>query len=131
MTTLQTLMDEKVKAHGEELEYFRKHQAIFEAALREVLPLNPVRIKAYSRYLMLGITGDKKVLEKVFTALRTAGLNRPENPPEKDSPNWSGFFSKDGADVWVDFTSTVCRRVRTGVQMVEQDVYEIVCGEAS
>lgn len=75
-------------------------------------------------------TGDKRKLDAVLSLVRFAGftLDDPKPPGPKDT-SWSCYATHPGLTVriWVYFTSSVCKRVKIGTKMVEQDIYEIGC----
>lgn len=76
------------------------------------------------------IAGDSHDLAKAIRAVRTRGYTTNWSPPKENDPSWSGFYNKeDGPEVYISFTSKVCRRVKIGTKTVEQDVYEIQCGD--
>jgi hypothetical protein len=82
--------------------------------------------------LDINFTGDAHKLAAVVRILRVAGFT--SNNPDKPKPNqtgWYSWFRKEGVDIeiWLNFSSSVCRRVKVGTKMVEQDIYETVCGE--
>ena len=77
--------------------------------------------------------GDGDRLAEVWGLLRRAGWKLGTNPPKKGDTSFSGIWSHQSdhrlADLWMSFSSTVCRRVQVGVRMVEQPIYEVQCGE--
>lgn len=76
------------------------------------------------------VVGDVKLLGRVWGAFRRAGY-QSYSRPAKNEPSWSGWFHHDNAmGMYLSFTSTVCRRVKIGSQMVMQDVYSVECGGA-
>ena len=77
----------------------------------------------------LKFAGDKHTLDGIFRALRRIGY-KPDRRPKSDKIDYfTSFFRHDNHDmkVWLNFVSTVCKKVKVGTEMVEQDVYEIVC----
>lgn len=77
----------------------------------------------------LTFTGDGSRLSEVWKALREAGY-KPDNRPKKgDSTFYTHWRLEDCAIIWLNFSSSVCRRVKVGTKMVEQDVFEVQCGE--
>lgn len=77
----------------------------------------------------LSYAGDKHVLEGVFAALRQLGYKPSSRPKDEKMTSFSCWFDHDEESLrlWLSFSSTVCKRVKVGTKMVEQDVYEIVC----
>lgn len=87
--------------------------------------------------LYVAAHGDKKRLADVIRVLRTNGWNTGTKPAE-GSPEYRAVFNIEPTEdaplapsgsVQLSFTSSVCRRVRVGTQMVEQDIYEVRCGD--
>ena len=85
--------------------------------------------------LDLNFSGDKHTLQGIFAALRNAGYIPSSRPKDEKLVDFSCWWDKDGAPfdkknqmrLWINFTSTSCKRVKVGTKMVEQDVYDIVC----
>jgi len=119
--------------------YLDTHAAVFTPVIEALERFEP-RITCDSNSLDIALTGDKHVLEAVWGILRRNGYNIlvETDRPKPNSPTYSQFFYREGeghdhsldrARIWLTYTSTVCRRVKVGTKMVEQDVYETVCGE--
>lgn len=80
------------------------------------------------------LAGGKDDLTTLFKALAAAGYRTNSTRPEANSPSWYGYFESEDQTqfkIWVNFSSTVCKRVKIGTWMVEQDVYEISCGDSA
>lgn len=77
--------------------------------------------------------GDAHRLAAVVRILRTSGFNTYTERPKQGDTSWSAFFEHPdcGTKVYLYFSSSVCRRVKVGTKMVEQDVYETQCGDIS
>lgn len=77
----------------------------------------------------IAITGDYAVLKAIFHAFRTLGYEPSDRPKEEKMSSFSTYF--EGPDhecrFWLNFSSTLCKRVKIGTKMVEQPVYETVC----
>lgn len=82
-------------------------------------------------YVMVQATGDKTKLEQSFRILRSAGFNFNAARPKKGDSQWYAFFthSESETKIFFQFTSSVCKRVKVGTKMVEQDIYETQCGD--
>lgn len=80
-------------------------------------------------------SGDIEKLKQVWALLRISGFGLPNGAkrPQANEPDWQGWFHNETCEwkIWVNFASTVCTRVKVGTEMVEQDVYEVRCGEMS
>ena len=75
----------------------------------------------------ISIMGTRADLDIMFGLLRRAGLTPQSRPQEKQSTYATHWTWEDGNHVWISFCSTSCRRVKTGTEMKEVDVYEMVC----
>ena len=82
-----------------------------------------------SKCVDLSHSGDKLVLEGVFRALRKLGYE-PDKRPEANESYFTTFWNRPGTTlrVYTRFSSTVCKRVKIGTKMVEQDIFETRCG---
>ena len=83
----------------------------------------------FSGDLNVRVSGDSAKLISVIRVLRTNGFKTDEPALQKNKSYWSANYYKDGFElpVWLSFSSTVCRTVKVGTKMVEQDVYEVQC----
>jgi len=80
-------------------------------------------------WIFLSFAGDGPKLAEVWGLLRRAGYNTRERPKKGDT-SFSGFWTHEAhSQIYMNFTSSVCRRVKVGTRMVEQDIYETQCGE--
>lgn len=79
----------------------------------------------------VSFTGDAKKLAAVVTILRGSGFNTTAARPKKGDTSWSAYYNHPDCEtkVWLYFTSSVCKRVKVGTKMVEQDVFEVQCGD--
>jgi len=74
-------------------------------------------------------TGDGHKLAEVWKALRQAGYETTARPKKGDSTFYAHWNLEGYSTIWMNFSSSVCRRVQVGTQMVEQPIYEVQCGE--
>lgn len=81
-----------------------------------------------SNYLYVPVTGDKAKLAQAIRILRTAGLVS-ENKPKPNQPSFQSFYEDAGKTrkVYLNFTSSVCKRVQVGTKMEEVPVYQVKC----
>lgn len=82
------------------------------------------------RDINLSFSGDKAKLTSVIRILRTNGFDPDAEAPKANSNYWSAYFTNaedSRIQFWISFSSTVCRMVKVGTKMVEQDVYEVQC----
>lgn len=80
--------------------------------------------------LDIRLVGDRVKLAGAVRVLRTSGFTFPAaSRPKKGDTAWHQFFTHPDCpiQVWFNFSSSVCRRVQTGVTMVEQPVFDTVC----
>ncbi len=86
-----------------------------------------------NQWVALRFTGDGVRLGAVWGELRRSSFV-PDGHPKKGDSSAYIFFrnNSDGEEylpIFLNFSSSVCRRVKVGTKTVEQDVYETVCGE--
>lgn len=81
----------------------------------------------------VNFTGDALRLQSVLRILTESGFTTTAESPKKGDTSWSAYFAHPDCEtkVWLYFTSSVCRRVKVGTKTVEQDVFEIVCGDCT
>lgn len=83
-------------------------------------------VDSYS--LNISIHGDKHVLIAAFSELRKLGYNTTKRPAANESYYSSRFEHEDFIlPVYFNFSSSACRRVKVGTEMVEKPIYETVC----
>jgi len=84
-------------------------------------------------YLSIDFAGDAKALADVVRALRNSGWDTKSAKPKPEDTSWSAYYTKEGCkvDVFLWFSSSVCRKVKVGTKLVEQDVYEVQCGDTN
>jgi hypothetical protein len=107
-----------------------KYAGEYSAALDEFAKIEIAFHNVTTDALNLTVTGTKHILNAAWGALRRAGFERHGERPAEGQTQFNGYFTHpSGAKVWLQFTSTSCRRVQIGTQLVEQAVYETVCDE--
>lgn len=80
-------------------------------------------------YIHLAFAGDGPKLAVVWKLLRHHGFKNSCHPKKGDTTFYA-FWEQEGyAKFFMNFTSSVCRRVQVGTQMVETPIYETHCGE--
>jgi hypothetical protein len=132
MNTLQQLRKDLIENHEKTLAFLDskidEYAPIFEKL--EALELGYISVS--DGYISFNLTGDKHKLTTAFGILRRHGY-LPNSRPEPKSSTYSTYFKKEGVTglVFFNFSSTQCRRVKTGTvtKEVTEDVYEIVCDE--
>ena len=123
---IETLLEEAKAPY----EHGRLHAVLYGQTLTTLSKAAVQHSFLASSCLHLNVTGDKHKLEAIWSALRKLGYEPPAERPKANTPQFSGHFHHvSGATVFLYFTSTSCRVVRTGSKMVEAPVYEVVCGE--
>lgn len=113
--------------------FHKKHRTFFESLVADLERFKP-NIFPLEDSLDVTITGDVHVLTETMRILYRHGLTEPTSKPVAKQPSYSAYFNQKGYDgntprVWLSFSSSVCRRVKVGTKTIEQDVYEVVCGE--
>lgn len=75
----------------------------------------------------LYFSGDGRRLGSVWGELRRSGFECGSRPKKGDT-SFTGFFRKEGfPHIYLSFSSTLCKRVQVGTQLVEQPIYETQC----
>jgi hypothetical protein len=84
-------------------------------------------------YINLSVTGDAKRLGEVVRILRIGGFNTAAARPKIGDTSWCAFWKNELCPVkfFLNFTSSVCRRIKVGTRLVEEDVFETKCGDIS
>jgi hypothetical protein len=81
----------------------------------------------------VSFSGDAHKLATVVRILRTSGFTTESARPKDGDTTWYARYTHPecATSVWLYFTSSVCKRVKVGTKMVEQDVYEVQCGDGN
>lgn len=132
------------QSYADSLEYYAKQilawakvRARFEPVVLQLDELDVANDYSGGDILYISAYGDTKRLTAVIRALRTNGWNTTTKP-EIGKPEYKAIFSVETTEeepfapsekVHLSFTSSVCKLVKTGTQMVEQDIYEVQCGD--
>lgn len=100
--------------------------------------IEPTLVAVGSSDFTLYITGDRRVLNKVFGIFRRRGL-MPCSRPEEKATNYFTYFDEKynpEADedcspfrIWLNFSSSQCRRVQVGTETKEVPIFEVICDE--
>jgi hypothetical protein len=87
--------------------------------------------------VFFSVAGDYECLLRTLRAFGREGMTATLKPLDK-TPSYCAYFSTRDEDkkhipgtphVLLEFTSTVCKRVKVGERTVTEPVYDIVCGE--
>lgn len=82
-----------------------------------------------STHIGLSFSGDGPKLTAVWRVLRRHGYNTSCRPAKGDT-TFHAFWKREGlAEIFMSFSSSMCRRVQVGTKTVEVPVYETHCGE--
>lgn len=122
-------IDERILSHQKTRATWlanRHYLAQLDRALRD-MELEP-ELGVFSWYI-ISATGDAKKLYRLVSLIEAAGYTTKEGPPKKGSNEWRPLYkhAECKIEVYLCFTSSVCRRVKTGTRTVQEDVYENVC----
>lgn len=87
-----------------------------------------IRAEVIDDCVDLSVSGDRHVLNAVFGAFRRLGYH-PDSRPDKPEPQFATYFRHPdhGCKLWLNFSSSTCRRVKVRTETREFDVYETVC----
>ena len=94
----------------------------------ELIPVE-IRFDANDGAINIRFTGDGDLLGRVWNVLRTHGYQPTSRPEPNSSQFYCTWVRKAYANIWMNYSSSVCQRMKVGTQTVTQDVYEIRCGE--
>lgn len=80
-------------------------------------------------YIAFCFTGDGARLAAVWKELRRHGYKSDSHPQKGDTTVYA-FWRREGyATLFMNFSSSMCKRVQVGTKTVEQPIYETQCGE--
>ena len=87
------------------------------------------RIDPTNTSIDLSYSGDAELLHSIFLMLGKIGYRAGTRPGDLPQTSFNTYFTKEGVKlrIWLAFTSTVCKRVKIGEEMVKQDIYAISC----
>lgn len=124
---IDILLDKDRLALEERVLQWRTYRHILQPIVDELQPIC-INVK-FPDSLDFHMAGDKASLVRAIRAFRRAGYSSNAAKPKPGDTSWSAFFRCPACPVsiWFNFSSTVCRKVKVGTQMVEQDVYETIC----
>jgi hypothetical protein len=128
---IEKQMDEEQASLDARRASWRKYKDSLAGLVGELDAMKPMALQMTTADVVTcSISGDKHQLTEAVRKLRVAGFKTNEKPPAKGVTSWHPWFSRaDGANVYLSFTGTSCRRVQTGTKLVEVPVYETVCDE--
>lgn len=128
--TLDPVFD-KIKARHDQISKFGRawinHKAKLLPFVSELLMLGCDLGYSGADYMIVTLTGDKEKFLKLVRIHRKHGFK--PTMPEKGATTAMWFATHEDVQFFVQFTSTVCKRVQTGTKMVEQPIYETQCEE--
>jgi hypothetical protein len=89
-----------------------------------------IRLDPDGGYVSFTFTGNGAFFSEVWSEMRRNGFT-PTNRPKKGDIDFAGYWDRPGcARLFMNFSSSLCKRVQVGTKMVEQAIYETQCGEA-
>lgn len=80
-------------------------------------------------YITMSFAGDGPKLTLVWRLLRLHGYNTTDRPKKGDTSFYAFWRQEGRAAIFMNFSSTMCRRIQVGTKMVETPVYETQCGD--
>lgn len=83
----------------------------------------------FNGYIDVRFTGGRESLVRVWKLLRQNGYSCTSRPTEGSSHFGGFWYNGEHAKLYMNFSSSQCVRVKTGTKLVEQDVYEVQCGD--
>ena len=135
---LERLEAAMYRGHALELDTARRRREYMERMVSFIDPLFDELKETFGEEIDLRLndidtdvrfTGDKKKLISVLRIVRKYGFEINGERTQEGNPEWYSYVRHPDcqAPVWIAFTSSVCRRVKVGTKMIEQDVYEVRC----
>lgn len=82
-----------------------------------------------STWIGLRFTGDGARLTDVWRALRLNGYSTVVHPKKGDTEVHAFWKHEGQVELFMCFSSSLCKRVQVGTKMVEQPIYETQCGD--
>jgi hypothetical protein len=113
------------------LAYARKHGKQLRAVIKALEKAECGLTNAYmcASDMTVSVNGNIHQLALAWKALRRVGFKCESSRPKGLASSWSGWFrSPSEAQIFLQFSSTVCKRVKVGERTVTEPVYEIQCG---
>ena len=114
------------------INFFEKYKDDMELLMVSLEPLGTsfIDTKLNHNDVDISVTGTRTTMNTLVGTLRKLGYVANRTPVEGDTSYCTYFYQGDtDFRVWVNFTSTVCRRVKIGTEMREVDVYEVQCDD--
>lgn len=129
--TIKKLCDaiaKKAAELNERQDAVKKHSIRLAPLLAELETIGCEPYFSDAPWMYVSLAGDKHKFLSFVRVMRKHGFKI--NPVEKGATGFNQFCNELGdLQLYVSFSSTACRRVKTGTKLVEQDVYETVCDE--
>lgn len=113
--------------------YHELHGILFERVIAALPgPQDNYTFGPCESSLDIRIATDKATLNAIVQVLRKQGFS-PDSRPSEGDTTWSSYWSHQvtAANIWFSFSSTECKRVKVGTEMVEQTVYETQCADGN
>jgi hypothetical protein len=127
----QTLLRLSTKAQkaGKHYKAFKKTVTTLPELFRgfEQLDIDPT-FDLDNEYITLQFAGDGEKLKQAWGLLRRSGYNTDHRPKKGDTQVYAFWNREEHAQIFMYFTSTLCKRVQVGTEMKEVPIYETQCG---
>ena len=77
----------------------------------------------------ISYSGDKHLLQGIFSAFRKLGYTPGRRPEDKPLASFTTYWDHPTLKIrfYVTFSSTVCKRVKVGEKQIMQPIFETVC----
>jgi len=133
---MSSLLGETERAVKEQRDFYRKVKYFFRDNRGDLMQLSNalkdielLRVSFDSDSIDISVSGDQTVLKSIFSALRPLGYVPRSRPDTKPMSTYQTYFDHPDKEmrVWLNFSSTLCKRVKVGTKMQEVDIYETVC----
>ena len=118
------------KEWKEKKAFYKENQADIELVSKtiDLGTATSARMGVETYEVDLYASGNVTTLKEIYKGFRKLGYEPDDRPTAKPVSSFRTRFRQDGkADWYLSFSSTLCKRVKVGTKMVEQDIYEVVC----
>lgn len=82
-----------------------------------------------NEYVVVSFAGDGTKLGQVWGLFRRHGFETHSRPQKGDTTFYAFWTCKGHANLFMNFSSTLCKRVQVGTELKEVPVYQTQCGE--
>jgi hypothetical protein len=129
MNKVNELAEQAIEKHNKYMEALRDNHEMINDLWKAVSHISFTTFDINSNSLDLFFTGKVEDLNTVWKALRARGYAPSDRPPaDKRLSTFSTFWNhEERISIYMHFSSSQCKMIQTGTEMVEKPVYEVQC----